>query len=224
VQPEVPATPPGPQAATPGQQPESPRLDAADPYSLVQHLEANEQVVTDHVADTLFRLTPEEVEALETNAVAAVPKLFAKAFVTTQKNMLTQLGRLIPQMLQRHGEMVRRNATNEGKFYQRWPQLNAETHGQTVRSYAATYRAMHPHVSLEQMIEAIGPMVMMAANVQPGAPANGGGPASPMAPAPAGPNGRPPQPPPFVPAQGGPAAPSTQVEPEAWEAMFLGDR
>lgn len=202
-----------------GATPQVPHLDPSDPVSIAHHLATNEQAAIDALATSMFKLTPEEVEALETDTVGTIPKLLAKGYVKAQHTMLSQLGRLIPQMIQRHTAVVVRNNENKGKFFSRWPDLKPDLHGALVDKYGATYRAMHPQATMEQMIEDLGPMVMMAAKVVPSvAPAASATPAAPMAPV--GANGRPPQPSPFVPAVGGGGAPSPGEEPEAWAAMF----
>lgn len=185
-------------------------VDPADPMSLAAALQANEAQATAYIAESMFKLTPEDIEALETDVVSAIPTLLARTFVRSQQNVLTQMGKLIPQMIERHSVLMRRNAENEGKFFARWPDLKADVHGDLVRKYAVTYRRMHPQATMEQMMEDLGPMIMMAARVAPsGVPAGGGRP-----------NGsRAVSPPPFVPAQGGPAASATQIESQAWDIL-----
>jgi len=85
-----------------------------------------------------------------------------------------------------------------------------------VLKYAAVYRQMHPNASLEQMVEDLGPMIMMAQKIVPNSTAKG----QPARQAPAGANGRSPQPSPFVPAGAGTTAAPRHVEVEPWEAMF----
>lgn len=193
---------------------ETPHIDPSDPVSVAKALGENEAAAIEHVAKTMFALSPEDVEALESDTVGTIPKLLARSFVRAQRSMLEQLGRMVPQMIQRHQEVVKRNTENEGKFFGRWPDLKPDLHGDLVRKYGATYRAMHPTATLDQMIEDLGPMVMMAAKVVPTMK-----PAVPSATAPA--NGaRPPQPSPFVPALGGPGAASTEPSMEPFEAIL----
>ena len=209
--------PPAPAAAKPAEPtpaaagPQADALDPYDPSSLSRHLAANEEAAINYTAEHVFKLTPAEVEALETNVVEAVPKLMARAFVKSQLNALEQMSRLVPAMIQRQGEMLKANATNESKFYGRWPDVKPEKHGDLVRKYAAVYRQMHPNTTLEQMIEDLGPMVMMAARVVPQPPTS-----SPSASA----NGRNPPPPPFAPAGAGATNSSKSMELNPIEAMF----
>lgn len=205
---------PSPQDAS---QTQGPHLDPADPVSVAGQLAENESAIIDHLAGSMFKLTNEEVEALETDVVGTVPKLLAKAYVKAQHTMLSQMGRMIPQMIQRHAAVVERNTKNEGKFFARWPDLKADVHGTLVRTYGATYRAMHPQATLDEMIEHLGPMVMMAAKVVPST-----NPGQPVAAAPLAsvlPNGRPAQPAPFMPAVGGPGAPSTNEASNDWDVF-----
>jgi hypothetical protein len=177
----------------------------------------NEGVAIQHVADTIFKLSNEEIEALENDTVSAIPRLLAKGLVKGQMNMLQQLSRLIPAMISKHGEVTQRHSQNESRFYARWPEIRADTHGPLVLKYGAVYRQMHPDASLETMIEDLGPMVMMAAKIPPGQP-------QPPAAAVRA-NGRKAQPSPFMPAGAvaAGAVPQHGQELSAIESMFLLD-
>lgn len=214
AQPTSAPQPPAP--ASPVQQDASPPLNPADPRAIADAITANEPAIIDHVAATVFALSPEEIEALETNAVEAVPRLMAKCLVRAQQNLLSQLPNLIPRMIQTHMQVQQRNDENANKFYSAWPGLKKAEHGTLVNRLAHSYRQMNPSASLDQMIQDVGAMVMVAAKV-PAAATNGVGvPAHPMAPAVAAL----PQPAAFSPAQGGPASSPSAPEENPWG--FLG--
>lgn len=221
----APAAVPSPQATQPqpASQPATQQLDPADPMALAHALSQNESAAIDHIASTMFQLSKEEVEALENDTVGTIPKLLAKSFVKAQGMMLQQLGRIVPQMMSRQVEALRRNAGNEQKFFQRWQELKG--HGDLVRRLAATYRSMNPNATLDTMIEELGPIAMMTAKIPLSAgTAQPGVPAAPPTATPAAGNGvRPPQPSPFVPAVGGPGAAPSTTEVSPWEAMFSGE-
>lgn len=182
-----------------------PPLDPSDPASLATHLQENESAMIDHVAKAYFQITPQEMEELETNVGEAIPKLLAKTFVKMQSNMLQQMSRLVPGMVQRTSEAIQRNVENEARFFAKWPQLKpqdaakAAEYAQTMRTMAVTYRQMYPQATLDKMIDDLGPLVMMRVGVNP---------AQVVAAPPA-----PPKPQPFVPATPGATAVShTPVE------------
>jgi hypothetical protein len=188
---------------------------------LSQHLRQNEAAAIEYVAQNTFKLSPEDIEGLETDVVGTVPKLLAKAYVMAQQNVLTQLASMVPTMIQRQTVAMQKHAEGENKFYSAWPGIDRSKHGDLVTRYAGVYRQMHPQATLEQMIQDVGPMVMMAARIPaspPGAqvgqtPAPGTAPAV---------TPRPPQANAFVPAGAGAglAANGSTMEPSAWEAMF----
>lgn len=208
--------------ATTAPQAEPQPIDPYDPAVMSQHLAQHEAAAIEFVANSQFKLTPEESEALEQDVIGTVPKLLAKVFVKSQQNVLAQLGRMIPVMIQRQNEAMKRNTANEDKFYSRWPDIKRDKHHENVVRYAAVYRQMHPNATLEQMIEDLGPMIMMANKIVPSMQAPGatsGQPArQPGALAPG--NGRSPPPSPFVPAGAGPVTQQRAVAQEPWEAMF----
>lgn len=219
--PEGTAAPAPTEAASPttATQP-SPTLDPYDPGTLAAHLAQNEEQVIQQLADSTFKLSDKDVEDLEANTIGTIPRLLSKVAVTMQRNFLMQMANIVPRMVQAHGEVSKRHNEAENAFYSRWPDLKKDQHGETVMKYAAVYRQMHPEASRQDMIEAVGPMVMMAAKVQPSAqPQTAATQASPMV------NGvRPPQPAPFVPAgpSAGGASMSTAPQLSPVEAMFVG--
>lgn len=198
---------------------EAPALDPYDPTMLAEHLSKSEPQAIQFVAEQMFKLSPAEIEAVEQDVIGTIPMLLAKVFVKSQQNVLQQLGRMIPVMVQRHTQAMARNSQGEDQFYAAWPQIDKATHKGLVDRYATVYRQMHPQATLDQLIADLGPMIMMAARIPPGNAA--AGPPARRPAAPAG-NGRPPPPSPFVPAggQAGPVAQSKASELEPWEAMF----
>ena len=241
------ATAPQPAAATPAATPAqseatspapqvAPNLDPFDPGHLAQHLVQNQEQVVQYVADNLFKLSDKDVEALESDVVGTIPKLLARSFVAAQQNLLMQMSRIIPTMIQRQGEVTKAHGEAVNEFYTRWADIGKMKDQRVtvgdkqvpvsdlVTQYAVVYRQMHPQASRQDVIEAVGPMVMMAAKIVPGAvPAAPQVRPSPMVPT--GASGRPPQPSPFVPAgpSAGGASSATAPQLSAVEAMFAGD-
>lgn len=147
-----------------------PLFDPSDPMSLAGALVQNRAVVEAEVARQLFTLSPEEIDGLETNAVEMVPKLLARTYVAAQTAMLQQMGRLMPAMMERQQQQSQRYRTNEAKFYDRWKGLSPEKHGAIVTRYATVLRQANPQLTLEQMIEQLGPLVHQVTGVPIGAP------------------------------------------------------
>src|SRR5262245_33802549 len=193
MQPQAPAqaTPPQSQPQ-PDSGPAVPQgLDRFDPAQLVQALAANEQQLTEVLAAQVMKLSPQEVEALESNMVEAIPRLMARVLLQAQKSALSQMAAILPVAITRHNDITQKAGTAEQGFYQAWPQLNRAKHGQLVYSYATMFRRMYPQATLQDIIRHVGPMVAASAGVattprqQPAVRAA---------------NGRSPPPSPFVPA------------------------
>lgn len=188
AQPSVPPAPEssGAKAPTAGAQaPASPSLDFSDPGALATALLQNRAEVEAHVAKQLFALTPEEIEALETDVVGTVPKLLAKTYVAAQTAVMQQLQRIVPAMMQRQMSQNKIYEENSSKFFKRWNQLDPQKHGDLVYRSGVVWRQMNPQATLEQMIESLGPLVLHAAGLPltPAPPAPQSRPASPFAPA-----------------------------------------
>lgn len=213
AQPQPPAaTPPAPaeapkapaptgQPTQPGQEGAAPQLPTpAEPAAMAQAILQNFEQMADHLATTPeFTLSEAEIEAVNNDFVGALPKLAAKVMLRAQISALNQMERVVPAIVQKVIKATEAQGVSKRAFYARWPQIKEAEHGQVVDRLAATYRRENPGATREQMIEALGPYVMMIAKI----PASG---AAPQAPGPNGHPARRPTSPPFTPAVGGPAS------------------
>lgn len=215
---------PSPQSPPQAPSAQRPAFDATDPVSLARALVENEAEAIAFTAQSVFALSPEDIQALETAPAEKLPQIMAKGFIKSQQNMLEQMGRLVPQMVQRQIQAYTSNLRHEAKFFDRWKgYLNSAQHGDTMRHLAVQFRQMHPSATTEQMIEALGPLVMMRAGVNPAAVVQPQGNGSHLPPAAnAHPSaGRAPQPSPFVPAAGvGTVSQPASEEQNPWETIW----
>lgn len=144
----------------PSQAGPSASYDPADPVSLARGLVENYAAAVDHLAER-FALSPQDLEALETDVGGQIPRILARHAVYMQAQFLTQLGNIVPKMIERQQEVQTRHATNVDAFYRAWPSIDRVKHDPVVREVARTFRQMNPQMPTEQMIEAIGPYVLM---------------------------------------------------------------
>ncbi len=190
----------------------APRFDPTDPTSVANGLGAIQDVATDHIAKTMFQLSPQEIEGLETNAAETIPRLLSRVFIAAQQQYLLQMSRMVPAMIQRQTAASETYRKNGDAFFKAWPQLNERDHGEVVARVGRVWRQQNPQASLEQAIAEIGPMAMMIAKV----------PAAPAA-TPAKQNGRAASPSPaFQPAQSGATSMNDPTQVNPYE--FLGQQ
>lgn len=199
-----------PPAAAPPTGPQEP-LSLAEPERIGQALAANFDTLVQHLAQNQFKLSEQDLQALETDAPAHIPTLLARVYLQTQQNMYQQLGRVIPHMVSKQMQTLKRNMENEGAFYGAWPSLDRTKHGAIVQRAAVMYRQMNPQASREQMIKDLGPIVMQAAGVPLTAMSNGQQP-------PQVPQTRVPQPP-FRPALPGSVGSPPSVPDSEWAGL-----
>lgn len=190
--------------ATPGT---SPPLDLSEPAALALAMQENSDAVLQEFAEKYFKLSPEDVEAMESDLVAATPRLAAKIMFQSQQATLNMLARILPAMLTKHQSATKQNEANANRFYDRWKDvgITREKHGAMVTRTAQLYRELNPQATLEQMIEDLGPIVVQQAKLAPPAPTS----TTPMV-----------KPAPFVPAVGSPPmGANTLPQPSEWEML-----
>jgi hypothetical protein len=165
-----------------------------------------------------FALSPEDIEAFNNDMTTALPKFAARVFLRAQASALNQMERVVPAIIERYMKVSAARENSSGKFYSRWPQIDRTKHGPVVDRMAQTFRQENPSATLDEMVEALGPYVMMAAKIphQPGAAPNGNPQAHPASSPMAKPAGNKPPASPFVPAVGGPASPPQASDDSPW--------
>lgn len=195
-----------PAPTSPGQQGQSPPVNLADPVQFLQSLEVNRAQLSEAVASQLYQLSAEDAEAFATDPGSVLPKLAANLHMNVLQAAVKQISAMVPHLISQHGTLTREHDQNMGKFYARWPDIKMDQHGGVVNRAAQMYRAMNPQTTLDQMIEDIGPMVLMMAKIAPSAARPGQQQQQPQG----VPGVRPPPASPFVPAMSSPAAPHAQ--------------
>lgn len=191
-------------AETPKEEPDSGPLGALD---LAKQLQENKAKMIDALASERFQLSKEEQDALEEDAVAAIPKLLARAMIETSTVALNQIGTLVPQMIQQHMALSQATSAAEEKFYGMFDQLDKEKHGEDVQAFAQSFRASSPQIDQDSLFSMVGAAVMAKHGIKPEAKASNGDGEQPNTPPK-------PKSKPFVPAQQG-AAVVLEKEPES---------
>lgn len=161
--------PPGTLAAqpAPAAPTQSPQFDPADPLSLAQALSRPENTAAaiEHLANGVLKLSPQDLEALESDPGSAIPKLLARSVVFAQQQMLTQLGNIVPLMIQGQQKVAQAHEQSLAKFYSSWPGLDRGKHHEKVVEMGIRYRQMFPNSTLDQMIEHLGPLVLTSVGI-----------------------------------------------------------
>jgi hypothetical protein len=208
-QPEPAPQPPPQPAAQPARAP-----SAGEPEALADALEANRDAALEHIAQARFALSEDEVNALNTDPSAAVPKLLARVYLESQLNMMRFMASSVPQLFQKHSQTQANSKTAEDEFFAQHKELDAKNvqHRQTVVHFIGAVRQMNPQATRAQVFENAGKMAkaflgitaaLAAPQQQPGVP-----------PAPKAT--------PFVPALGGGGAPPPQPNGSAAGSDWMG--
>lgn len=209
-QPAPPAEPPPPMAAQPQQDGAKPPLTASDPWKIAEGLEANREAVLAHLATSKFALSEAETQEIDTDVLAAIPKLLSRVFLESQVSMQKFLAQAVPGMIKQFNTVSSANDDAEKKFFSVHKALdvNNPQHRSTAVRIATVYRQANPGIPLDQLIAEVGPMVMATlrvnapppaqASAQPASPRGG----TPFRPAVNGGGGVSPQPAPSNPWEG----------------------
>lgn len=162
------ATPPAQTPVAPAEAPPAAApLSPSDPVSIANALEQNRNEVMAHLAQTKFALSPEDITELETDVVAAVPKIMSRVFLEAQMSMQKFLAQALPGMMKQYSTVTQANNDAETKFFDTHKELDIKNpqHRSTAIRIASIYRKANPTIPLEQLIREVGPMVKMALGV-----------------------------------------------------------
>lgn len=178
--PKLPPTPPPPPlaaaAATTGPGVESsdpalerPSLPLHDPGALSDFIRQNSSVLEPQIAEQLFKLSPEDVKALEEDFVGSVPKLQARVFLQIQTAVLGQLAKMVPAMYEHMNARTEAGRSLETEFLEQFPGLKRADHSQLIRTTASALKQIDPKMSKADLFAKTGAIVMQLAGVVPGA-------------------------------------------------------
>lgn len=180
-QPAAPAAP-APTSQAPGE-PAARPLSASDPVGIAEAMEANRDAVIAHLATTKFALSEDDIKELDTDVIAAVPKLLSRVFMESQMSMQRFLAQSVPGMVKQYQTVTTANNDAEKKFFDTHKALDIGNpqHRQTAVRLATLYRQANPNMPLDQLIQEVGPVVMAAVKANapaasPTAPPRGGAP------------------------------------------------
>lgn len=172
------AQPTSPASETPSPsspQETTPSLSPSDPDALARALIQHEAAAIEHLAESAFKFSPEELTALDTDVIGTLPKLMAKVMVKSQQMFMKNLSQIVPAMLDRHATTTAKSKENEDAFFSAWPQLDRTKHSDVVARFARVYRGANPTATREQMMQDVGLMVATHLKLPLQATPNGNG-------------------------------------------------
>lgn len=176
----VAAVPPVVPAVTP------PKAEASPPSevdTLLSSLSDNAPALTTWLEQNAYKLTKEETDAFELDAVGQIPKLMARVQVASMKATVNLIKNLVPKLIDSQVEKTSgvkeksKAALNE--FYSTNSDLNEKDHAALVNKWAGAFRAQNPTASRQEAIKFVGQAIrteLGLAPLVPGAPEKAGRP------------------------------------------------
>lgn len=154
--PVAPVTPPvaAPVAAVPVKGPDSP---SSPVDTLFENLNTNGPALQDWLAENSFKLTKEEADAFELDAVSMIPKMMAKVQVASMKMTMNLLKNLVPGMIDNRTATTSATQTKAkeaiSEFFTSNPDLNAKDHQTLVDKWAKAFRSQNPSAPRSEAIK-----------------------------------------------------------------------
>lgn len=163
--------------APPAQAPQAPAAAATPPVSverpedglrvLQQQIESNREQIIDLVAQKTYKLSNEEVDAINVDPAQAIPKIAARIHVNAVQGVLEHVAQQLPNVVAGLLEARTRYDQLENTFYSKWPQLDRGQHGETVKQFAAAYRKVNPEAGFDDMVRIVGAQAVVALGLNP---------------------------------------------------------
>jgi len=119
----------------------------------------------DLLANHHYRLDETQVEELNANPAAIIPKLMSKVYMDSISAAFQQFANYLPRMV---GQVIeQRNSMNaaETAFFTKWPALADKK--DTVMRLGQAYRTSNPSASMDDFINEVGAQAMVALRLMP---------------------------------------------------------
>jgi len=164
----TPAAPPGAPAAGAQPAPAStePPVTPAEPFDPVKHRDE----FVPKLAEQLYALSPEEVEAARTDPGATLPVMAARVHYNVQHAVFAGVMQALPQMMEHFSKQQAVHQENERMFFEQFPDLKAKPeYAQTVIQSIQAVRTASPNLPREELMKRAGVMAMLTLGLQPSA-------------------------------------------------------
>ena len=152
--------------------------------SAIEGFQSNYHELAQWASQNLFALSKEDAEALETNAVEAIPKLMGRVYTSALQAATNLIKNFVPEMVNSGAAQQQMRSARAAEalqeFYQTNPHLNVQQHGAAVDKWARAFRGANPSASRAEAIAFVGRAVSAEFGLSPG---SGGRKAAPFAPA-----------------------------------------
>lgn len=153
AKPEAPETPPA--AEPPEQQPVAETAEELQARYADWRGKAEDALQREH-----YLLDEATVEALETDAAAAIPKLMSRVYLDAVTASVGHVMAAMPQLIGSMVQLQRQSDEVETRFFERWPQLT--DHRDSVVRLGQAYRQVFPRASEEDFTRDVGAQTIIA--------------------------------------------------------------
>lgn len=180
----MPAAPPGAPTADGNQPPpasgaQPPATPAPEPFDPVKHRDE----MVPQLAQQLYALSPEDVEAARTDPGTILPVMAARVHYNVQHAVFSGVMQALPQMMEHFTRQQAVNQENEQQFFAQFPHLKEKPeYAQVVIESIQAVRNATPNLPKEELMRRAGMMATMVLGLQV-QPAGATPPATPAAPA-----------------------------------------
>lgn len=117
------------------------------------------------LAEHHYRLTEEDVTALNENPAAYIPKAMSRVYLDCISASFQQFVNYLPRMVNQVLEMKEATKKQEDQFFAAWPDL--KEHRDTVLRLGVAYRQSNPAASTEDFVNEVGAQSMVALRLVP---------------------------------------------------------
>ena len=130
------------------------------PQGLVQQLEQHRGAVLNALAADRFKLSPEEISAIDTDAVGAIPHVMARVYYEAMQSTLLHIQNMVPQVVMNMIKVQKENDDVENSFYGQYKALDRMKHHGDVMQFANMLRGSNPKMSRADLFAMVGAAVM----------------------------------------------------------------
>jgi hypothetical protein len=122
--------------------------------------------------EQMYALSDQEVQDLQTNPGAALPKLAAQLHYNVHLALQTAVQQMLPNMISGQIQQETLKTKYENDFYGKWPRLkeavgkNREIESQ-IQNAVAVYRGQNPKATVQDTIDKVGLLMMITLGINP---------------------------------------------------------
>lgn len=162
VPPQADAQPATTEAKPPAEPAQAPAGEAQDGFTALDNaIQASRDKVIQTVAEQTYKLSQDELNAIQEEPERVIPQLLARVHVNAVQGVIRHVAQQMPAVVGAIMQAREQTSKLESDFFKAWPQLDKAKHGADIMKVGQVFRQLNPNATFNEFVRHVGAQVVL---------------------------------------------------------------